>query len=78
MAEQDIIKLTSDLIQSAIRSDWETLPTLRKNITSLNRKQRVIDSGDTFHKHYFSLENQCHTRVFPLSCPHVFGCGDIA
>ena len=60
MAEQDIIKLTSDLIQSVVASDWETYCRLcAKDITSFEPEaEGYLVQGMPFHKHYFDLENQ--------------------
>ncbi len=82
MAEQDIIKLTSDLIQSVVASDWETYCRLcAKDLTSFEPEaEGYLVQGMPFHKHYFDLENQSPYAgvTTTLSCPHVRLMGDVA
>ena len=82
MSKEEIIKLTRQLIESVVKSDWTTYATLcAEDLTSFEPEaEGYLIEGMPFHKHYFDLKNESPYAgvTTTLSSPHVRLLGDVA
>ncbi len=82
MNEQEIIDLTHQLIESVVRSDWQTYSQLcADDLTAFEPEaEGYLIQGMPFHKHFFDLKGPSpYVNVTTtLSSPHVRVMGDVA